>query len=270
MMKNFSFALFLEEVESSLHDFYKMVGGWATPDDIWREGGDITFIYNGELFMDMRNPQSTHRDLLENLPELNKMLINLYGEMPEEYGIGIEDNERYINAKKRHIEGLAARYRNWEGLEQSLFGRLKNLSNTDFHGMYYKDLPSSVDLVTLVAFWNKDSEVYKKLLKGCIDALRKKGLLKSEVLISTPGLGTRHISNLGDLNFQLSAEEERKVDLHQRLHLMNPNEKKAAMEKLGLVAKDDRGSVRKKWQKGMRDIGMPGYINMSDWFVRRN
>jgi hypothetical protein len=119
-------------------------------------------------------------------------------------------------------------------------------------------------LVTLVAFWNKDSAVYKKLLKGCIDALRKKGLLKNEILISTPGLGTRHISNLGDLNFQLSAEEERKVDLHQRLHLMSPNAKKDAMKELGLVAGDDRGSVRKKWQSGMRDLGMPGYMTQSE------
>jgi hypothetical protein len=194
------------------------------------------------------------------------MLINLYGEMPEEYGIGIEDKERYNHAKKRHIEGLAARYRNWEGLEQSLFGRFINLSSADFREMYYMDLPSSVESVSVVAFWNKESRIYRRLLKGCIDALRKKGLLKNEILISTPGLGTRHITNLGDMKVQLSAEEERKVDLQHKLHVMNPAQKRDAMEELGLVAKDYRGRKRAEWQQGMRNLNLPGYLTQSESF----
>jgi hypothetical protein len=264
-MKNISFALFLREEEGSKKNFYKIEDSWVTPDDIWGDGNDRTFIYNGDLYVDMEKGKATHIDMLQTWPELKALLYKKYGEMPSDYLRNLPLDRR----KETYLAELALQYRSVDGLKEALIGRTINVSKRQFSNSFIEydvEYPSSVDWISVVTFWNKDSEVYRKLLKGCIDALRKKGLMRSEIFISTPILGLRHISNLGAMKVQLSAEEERKVDLHQRLHLMSPNEKKDAMEKLGLVSGDDRGMERKKWQSGMRDLGMPGYMTQSESF----
>jgi hypothetical protein len=68
------------------------------------------------------------------------------------------------------------------------------------------------------------------------------------------------------MKVQLSAEEERKVDLQHKLHVMNPAQKRDAMEELGLVAKDYRGRKRAEWQQGMRNLNLPGYLTQSESF----
>ena len=47
---------------------------------------------------------------------------------------------------------------------------------------------------------------------------------------------------------------------------MHPNEKKWAMEKLGVGG--GRVSKRGEWEAGMRDLGMPGYMRQSEWSYR--
>jgi hypothetical protein len=79
-------------------------------------------------------------------------------------------------------------------------------------------------------------------------------------------LGTVHISKVlggSAVNVALSDEEREKLELRQRLHLMNPAEKKAAMEKLGLGGV--KVSKRGEWEAGMRGLGMGGYMRQSEW-----
>jgi hypothetical protein len=63
----------------------------------------------------------------------------------------------------------------------------------------------------------------------------------------------------------MSDEEKEKMDLQNRLHLMGPIEKKAAMEKLGLGGV--KTSKKWDWEAGMRKLGMPGYTRQSEWSV---
>jgi hypothetical protein len=63
----------------------------------------------------------------------------------------------------------------------------------------------------------------------------------------------------------MSDEEKEKMDLQNRLHLMGPIEKKAAMEKLGLGGV--KTSSRGDWEAGMRKLGMGGYMRQSEWSV---
>jgi Ethanolamine utilization protein EutJ (predicted chaperonin) len=89
-----------------------------------------------------------------------------------------------------------------------------------------------------------------------------------DVFVSTPLLGTVHISKVmgGNVGVAMSDSEREKLDLRQRLHLMNPVEKKAAMEKLGLGGV--KVSKRGEWEAGMRGLGMPGYMRQSEWIYR--
>jgi hypothetical protein len=86
-----------------------------------------------------------------------------------------------------------------------------------------------------------------------------------EVFVSTPLLGTVHISKVmgGAVGGTLSDEEKEKMDLRMRLHIMGPAEKKAAMEKLGLGGV--KTSKRGEWEAGMRGLGMGGYMRQSEW-----
>jgi hypothetical protein len=88
---------------------------------------------------------------------------------------------------------------------------------------------------------------------------------RGEVFVSTPLLGTVHISKVMSgvsVGGTLSDEEKEKLELHQRLHLMGPIEKKAAMAKLGLGGV--KVSKKWDWEAGMRGLGMPGYMRQSE------
>jgi hypothetical protein len=86
-----------------------------------------------------------------------------------------------------------------------------------------------------------------------------------EVFVSTPFLGTVHISKVmgGAVGVAMSDSDREKLELRQRLHLMNPVEKKAAMEKLGLGGV--KVSKRGEWESEMRKLGMGGYMRQSEW-----
>jgi hypothetical protein len=66
----------------------------------------------------------------------------------------------------------------------------------------------------------------------------------------------------GAVGVAMSDEEKEKLDLHQRLHLMGPAEKKLAMAKLGLGGV--KVSKRGEWEAGMRGLGMGGYMRQSE------
>jgi hypothetical protein len=119
----------------------------------------------------------------------------------------------------------------------------------------------------LVSFWNKEKPLYDHNLVNCLRSLEEYFEGK-DVFVATPLLGTVHISKVmgGAVGVAMSDEEREKLELRQRLHLMNPVEKKAAMEKLGLGGV--KVSKRGEWEAGMRGLGMPGYMRQSEWIYR--
>jgi hypothetical protein len=116
----------------------------------------------------------------------------------------------------------------------------------------------------LVSFWNKEKPLYDHNLVNCLRSLEEYFEGK-DVFVATPLLGTVHISKVmgGAVGVAMSDEEREKLELRQRLHLMNPVEKKAAMEKLGLGGV--KMSKKWDWEAGMRGLGMPGYMRQSEW-----
>ena len=261
-----NFKLWLEEndLEKALADvktksFYKLEGDYISPDDIWLRPKSETFMYDGELYLGSKivaddedrgtqGKDATHLDMMRVIPKYVKRMNDLYGNKVD----------------------FAFKYRVDKGLEEVLFGRAIKTSGKDFFQYYMNDgpvpLPEGETEISIISFWNKDMGLYKKWLKGCVDGLKREGVIGDELFISIPGKGIRHISNLGDLNIGISKEESDRISMWEKLHLMKPDEKKKAMADLGLGG-GYRGLGRERWKSGLRDIGMPGYLTQSEGLV---
>ena len=149
-----------------------------------------------------------------------------------------------------------------KGIKHDLMGRMGNWSI--FLDSRTKDDNMKVKFL-LVSFWNDEKSVYSRNLVDCLRSMEEYFVGK-DVFVSTPLLGTVHISKVmggSAVSVAMSDEEKDILDLRQRLHLMHPNEKKWAMEKLGVGG--GRVSKRGEWEAGMRGLGMPGYIRQSEW-----
>jgi len=199
-------------------------------------GKDV--VSGGKLHIS-NNPNTTHRELIGKKEELQDRMHDL----------------GYI--------GVIG-YRT-EGLEYDLMGRMGHWEIPN-HSSDWDNLPV-VPLnipILLVSFWNPESLVYSRNLIDCLKSMEEYFVGK-DVFVSTPMLGTVHISKVmsgGSVGGTLSDEERERLELHQRLHLMHPNEKKLAMEKLGLGGV--KVSSRGKWEAGMRKLGLPGYMRQSE------
>jgi hypothetical protein len=151
-----------------------------------------------------------------------------------------------------------------DGIKHDLMGRIGDwtLTRSWLDAIDWDGLPPDI---FLVSFWNREKTLYDRNLVDCLRSMERFFAGRGEVFVSTPLLGTVHISKvMGGVSVggTLSDEEKEKLDLHQRLHLMGPIEKKAAMAKLGLGGV--KTSKRGEWEAGMRDLGMPGYIRQSE------
>jgi hypothetical protein len=151
-----------------------------------------------------------------------------------------------------------------KGIKHDLMGRMGNWSI--FLDSRKKDDNMKVKFL-LVSFWNDEKSVYSRNLVDCLRSMEEYFVGK-DVFVSTPLLGTVHISKVmgGNVGVAMSDSDREKLELRQRLHLMNPVEKKAAMEKLGLGGV--KVSKRGEWEAGMRGLGMPGYMRQSEWIYR--
>jgi hypothetical protein len=161
----------------------------------------------------------------------------------------------------------------WEyrvkGIDHDLMGRMGDwaIKRDDSNwANVYRD--NSIDdsmkiKFLLVSFWNKEKPLYDHNLVDCLRSLEEYFEGK-DVFVATPLLGTVHISKVmgGAVGVAMSDSDREKLELRQRLHLMHPNEKKWAMEKLGLGGV--KVSKRWDWEAGMRGLGMPGYMRQSE------
>jgi hypothetical protein len=229
-------------------------GPYIDPDEIWRDSpssGKRPFIYLGK---DVESGGKlaitdysyyTHIVLIKRNADLQKRMN----------GLGYGDSVQY------RIEGTAhdlmGRMGEWE---------IKRDGNWEIKrdGNWERVTEEGINFL-LVSFWNDEKTLYDHNLVDCLRSMEEYFVGK-DVFVSTPLLGTVHISKVlggSAVNVALSDEEREKLELRQRLHLMNPAEKKAAMEKLGLGGV--KVSKRGEWEAGMRGLGMPGYMRQSEW-----
>ncbi len=105
----------------------------------------------------------------------------------------------------------------------------------------------------LVLLWNTDPAQLKQWLKPLLQELIKRNLITTDSTVGTP------ISNLtpvsaylgGDFKQEKELTPQEKTALYQKLHTMPPDQKKKAMELLG-VGSPPGGSP---WNKEMRKQG---------------
>ena len=252
-----SFREWLSYVESTDVD---LEGPFINPDDIWGLGSNQSkrpFIYlgkdvvsGGKLYTSDNNFR-THIELVGDESDLQDRMNDLgYGSAMEYRVKGIKHD-------------LMGRMGDWSILSDS---RTKDDDWGDWTRDNSIDDDSKVKFL-LVSFWNDDKSVYSRNLVDCLKSLESYFVGK-DVFVSTPLLGTVHISKVmgGSFGVSMSDSDRDRLDLRQRLHLMNPAEKKLAMAKLGLGGV--KVSKRGEWEAGMRGLGMPGYMRQSEWIYR--
>jgi len=244
------FMRWLESGVSSIVGIEEIKGPYFNPDRIYFYGlsrDKRPFIYLGKDVVSggklhiSSNSNMTHRELIGRKEELKSRMHDLGHN--SSYGYRVE------------------------GLEYDLMGRMGRWEipnpSTDWDNLPV--VPLNIPIF-LVSFWNPESLVYSRNLIDCLRSMESFFVSGKEVFVSTPLLGTVHISKVmsgGSVGGTLSDEEKDILDLRQRLHLMHPNEKKWAMEKLGVGG--GRVSKRGEWEAGMRKLGLPGYIRQSEW-----
>jgi len=238
-----NFGEWLSYVESTVVD---LEGPFINPDDIWGLGSNQSkraFIYlgkevvsGGKLYTS-DNSFRTHIELVGDESDLQDRMNDLgYGSAMEYRVKGIKHD-------------LMGRMGDWAILSDS---RTKDDDWGDWTRDNSIDDDSKVKFL-LVSFWNDEKSIYDHNLVDCLRSMESFFVGRGEVFVSTPLLGTVHISKVlggSAVNVALSDEEKEKLDLHQRLHLMGPAEKKAAMAKLGLGGV--KVSKRGEWEAGMR------------------
>ena len=240
-----NFGEWLSYVESTVGSLVDVKGSFITPDEIYYYGHEVNkkpFIYLGnEVGSDSGlytgDAYDTHIELIGRKQELQD----------RRDGLGYSGDTAY----------------RVDGIKHDLMGRMGDwtLSRSWLDAIDWDGLPPDI---FLVSFWNKENPLYDRNLVDCLKSMES-FLVGKEVFVSTPLLGTVHISKVmggSAVGVAMSDEDRERLELYQKLHLMGPIEKKAAMEKLGLVG--EKISSRGKWEAGMRGLGLPGYMRQSE------
>ncbi len=104
-----------------------------------------------------------------------------------------------------------------------------------------------------VSFWESDPETLTALLKPCLRKLEADGHIDfNRDMISLLNFGTIPISEIPNNFRKITPEEREKQELMRKLHLMNPQQKKEAMAKLGLAS----GYRKSPWQSESDKLGI--------------
>lgn len=119
-----------------------------------------------------------------------------------------------------------------------LLGRVGKIEDDDPFAIAYGDN------FLVVSFWGTNENLFNKLLTPCLHKLSQDGLIKLDRdAISTINHGTVFIREMNQAK-KATPQEIEYQSLMQKLHLMKPLEKRAAMQKLGLAV----GSQKNPWQ----------------------
>ncbi len=250
---------------------------WVNPDKSYMKIGarPIIFTSTNRLYFGSNNGSDRHGDLIYRTPSLEQRyrqflpedFYRSYSEpepMPN-YGAGYQSTippSHQIPGGRSLPESVAAT----DSMAQPVTGPYRSQSSESEDDIgpnsNWRARVEATDLMgrinngqTLVSFWNKDPAVYETLLEPCMKQLIQKQLINAKCEISTPTHGTFNITELGTAkSAALSGDELERKRLYEKLHLMKPAEKKAAMVKLGLLD-PSKGVVKKPWQRAAEQAG---------------
>lgn len=187
-----------------------------TPDTFYKQLGSTVFIFtaDGKLLFDDDEFKS-HNHLIFS----NRKL----------FGIDFDFNNP--NADFKALKERILDYRKNIILKHHLLGRCGFVGNEQ-----------------VVAFWN--DAALPNLINPCLDALESEGIIISDTIVLLANGKTFQASARGTATKELSgtavdSKKARERELMQQLHLMQPQQKKAAMKELGLVG----GGHKQPWQK---------------------
>lgn len=201
-----------------------LAGEWLDPDQFYDdpEGNARAFLYkDGQLFV------GDHSEVYHALMvHENPGLVSSYDSEMEDYDIRAQLEE-----------------------EGYLVGRV---------GLYDLIDPEDEEwpVIPVVSFWNPNESDYQDL-RGCIDALKMKGVIPEgtpgfPIFVSTPIHYTVPIDSLPQ---QVAAPDMDDIELRRRLHTMTTG-KKEAMKKLGVGG--GGSDSPHPMQKALRDAGLQG------------
>jgi hypothetical protein len=231
------------------------IGEWITPDVLYassisNKGHAFPFIYaaNGEIFYG--SPNNTHASVVSANPQLKESSSPVSDPLAFDWTSRSVDDVLDFDlspgssttapppVQRRRTTSDAIRVREKLGAKGSLWGRVSSDGG-------------------LVSFWNKDAELYERLLVPCLEKLMTDGKLQPGHLVSTPVHGTVEPKDLESAARSLNDEEAQKADLWRQLHLMKPEEKKIAMKALGLLGPKPKSAFRQEAEK--QGVVTPGH-----------
>ena len=178
---------------------------WICPDDFYQNSDDdsVTFIYiniDGESQLYADDNDATHADILV------KHLIGFWTSL-----------NRDQDYPRKYLEDNFA-----------LLGR-----SGWYDGRCSKDDSKSANNYYVISFWNESNEIYDRLLGGFLEEFKQFVPNGARVIISTPN-GNREFSDTASIVGARTKVDPEYYALRKDLHLLRGDEKKRAMEKLGL------------------------------------
>ena len=172
-----SFREWLSYVESALVSLVDVKGSFITPDNIYNRGSEENkkpFIYlgndvvsGGKLYTG--DAYDTHIELVGMRDELQDRRDSLGYDSSYDYRV--------------------------DGIKHDLMGRMGDwtLTRSWLDAIDWDGLPPDI---FLVSFWNKEKPLYDRNLVDCLRSMESFFVGRGEVFVSTPLLGTVHISKV--------------------------------------------------------------------------
>lgn len=256
----------LEEALKSLPTT-KAAFKWITPDDLYDwDKSAIAFIYDpsGELKLG----DNTHIDIIDEHIDYYRELDGVYGSMAQllmanRAGVSLD---RDMDPDADYTNGPGPYDIRMQLEHVALLGRVGKIKDIDDLDPENADVRGTVKVVAgpaVVSFWNEKAMLYNNMLEGCLQKLEQENLVSENTMVSMPIWGTVTKDTVGmQDNTKPDKETLRRLKLARELHMMPPDQKKAAQKellKLGMsFGGAGSGGHKHPWQKAMEK---GGYLN---------
>jgi hypothetical protein len=179
------------------------------PDTFYGQRGAITFVYANDQGLIYDSGSRTHYELIfDNM---------------ENFGLNGDSYTSLDNAV-----AAVEKFRDTQLEDTFLTGRIGEINNNIY-----------------IAFWNRNIQLIQNEIKDCIEELINMQAIDSSTILSFPTAELTTVKNVLENKpivplFQNTSD----VDEIRKLHLMQPQLKRAAMKRLGLAS----GGAKSKWQ----------------------
>ncbi len=231
-----------------------MIDFYVNPDTLYQinayvdaaELGIYTFMYGERLGFYWDSGDVSHMDILRRLDR----------ELDAQIGDGedFENIDPELLARYRYIDKLYSLLHTdlQEAQQHMLMGRAGPMNQIPGIGA------EEDDHTYLVTFWNDDINVYGELLPTCMLHLYDNNLITDPVIINTPifieNYSSGQVETQGIARDPTPSVDKKELDRMRELHLMRGDQKKKAMQELGLAATSQKHPMQATLEKG-------GYIN---------